>query len=103
IVNNATFARDRANPSGNISMSFPGSAHLSIEPQHPTDPPSDPALMHEITMVLQSVKDGDSRASEALLQLVYDQLRALARSRLKKEPGGGAGMTLDAKIGRAHV
>src|SRR3954467_4509746 len=52
--------------------------------------------MHEITMVLQSVKEGDSRASEALLQLVYDQLRALARSRLKREPGRGAGMTLDA-------
>src|SRR5262249_21529914 len=57
---------------------------------------SEPQLMHEITLVLQSVQQGDPRASEALLEMVYDQLRALARSRMKREPGGGAGMTLDA-------
>lgn len=52
--------------------------------------------MHEITLVLQAVERGDTKAADELLQLVYDQLRALARSRLSREPGGGAGMTLDA-------
>jgi RNA polymerase sigma factor (TIGR02999 family) len=51
---------------------------------------------HEITLVLEAVQRGDSKAADELLQLVYDQLRSLARSRMAREPGGGAGMTLDA-------
>jgi RNA polymerase sigma factor (TIGR02999 family) len=58
--------------------------------------PPDPAIMHEITLVLQSINHGDSDSADKLLGLVYDQLRALARSRMKQEPGGGQGMTLDA-------
>ena len=52
--------------------------------------------LHEITMVLAAVQRGDAKAADELLELVYDQLRALARSRMAREPGGGAGMTLDA-------
>lgn len=52
-----------------------------------------PAMRAEITRVLQTVA-GES--SEALLELVYDQLRQLARSRLAKEPQRGAGITLEA-------
>jgi RNA polymerase sigma factor (TIGR02999 family) len=57
---------------------------------------SDPELLQEITQVLKSVHGGDPRASESLLELVYQQLRRLARSRLRREPNRGAGMTLDA-------
>jgi RNA polymerase sigma factor (TIGR02999 family) len=52
--------------------------------------------LHEITMVLAAVQRGDAKAADELLQLVYDQLRVLARSRIAREPGGGAGMTLNA-------
>jgi RNA polymerase sigma factor (TIGR02999 family) len=58
--------------------------------------PPDPAVMNEITLVLQSINRGDAHSADKLLGLVYEQLRALARSRMKQEPGGGAGMTLDA-------
>ena len=62
---------------------------------HTNDTP-DPAVMDEITLVLQSINRGDAQSADKLLGLVYEQLRALARSRMKQEPGGGAGMTLDA-------
>lgn len=60
-------------------------------------PPS-PALVpaHEVTRVLKAVGEGDEKASEQLLDLLYDELRGLARARLAREPGGGAGMTLQA-------
>lgn len=48
---------------------------------------SDPA----ITCVLQAVAAGDPAAAEALLPLVYEKLRKLARSRMARE---GAGQTL---------
>jgi RNA polymerase sigma factor (TIGR02999 family) len=52
--------------------------------------------MHEITLAIQALQRGDPRASDELIQLVYAELRQLARSRLAHEPGGGAGMTLEA-------
>jgi len=57
--------------------------------------PSD-AQRHEITMAIQALQRGDPRASDELIELVYAELRELARSRLAREPGGGAGMTLEA-------
>ncbi|MDB5296264.1 MAG: sigma factor, partial [Phycisphaerales bacterium] len=38
--------------------------------------------------------DPDAAYAEALLPLVYDELRALAGSRLRREARGGAGLTL---------
>ena len=58
--------------------------------------PPDPAVMNDITLVLQSINRGDAQTADQLLGLVYEQLRALARSRMRQEPGGAAGMTLDA-------
>lgn len=52
--------------------------------------------MHDVTLALRSLQQGDPRATDQVLQLVYDELRHLARARAAKEPGGGAGMTLDA-------
>jgi RNA polymerase sigma factor (TIGR02999 family) len=56
----------------------------------------DSARGHEITRVLQSMNGGDRQGAAELLDLVYDELRAMARRRMRQEPGGGAGMTLDA-------
>jgi RNA polymerase sigma factor (TIGR02999 family) len=45
----------------------------------------------QVTQVLDAAAAGDPAASEALLPLVYDELRRLARQRLSHE---GAGLTL---------
>lgn len=50
---------------------------------------------HEVTQLLQAASGGDSKAARALLPLVYEELRKLAAARMAKEPGGGAGMTLE--------
>lgn len=41
-----------------------------------------------ITRILQAAMDGDAKAADDLLPLVYDALRSLAKSRLKKLPPG---------------
>jgi RNA polymerase sigma factor (TIGR02999 family) len=58
--------------------------------------PPDSAVMNDITLVLQSINHGDAQTADQLLGQVYEQLRALAHSRMRQEPGGAAGMTLDA-------
>lgn len=52
-----------------------------IQTNHPTSP-------YQVTQLLGAVKDGDPRASEQLLPLVYDELRRLARSYMGKEKEG---------------
>jgi RNA polymerase sigma factor (TIGR02999 family) len=44
--------------------------------------------MSEITQVLQAMGRGDSRASEELLPLVYDELRRHAAARMAQEAAG---------------
>ncbi|HYG25264.1 MAG TPA: sigma-70 family RNA polymerase sigma factor [Verrucomicrobiae bacterium] len=44
--------------------------------------------MSEITLVLDAIANGDRRASEDLLPLVYDELRRLAAVRLGRESAG---------------
>ena len=44
--------------------------------------------MSEITLMLQAVGRGESRASEDLLPLVYDELRHLAEARMAHETAG---------------
>lgn len=48
----------------------------------------DSAVMSAITLMLQAVGRGESRASEELLPLVYDELRHLAEARMAQEPVG---------------
>lgn len=50
----------------------------------------------DITLALRAVDRGDEFATDQLLKLVYAELRKLAHARLAKEPGRGAGMTLEA-------
>jgi len=42
----------------------------------------------QVTQVLNAAAAGDAQASEAILPLVYDELRALAQQRLAREPAG---------------
>ncbi len=42
----------------------------------------------QVTQLLNAADTGDSKASEAILPLVYDELRFLAQQRLAREPGG---------------
>jgi len=49
--------------------------------------------MNDVTGILSAVEQGDARAAEQLLPLVYDELRRLAAARLASE---APGQTLDA-------
>ena len=44
--------------------------------------------MNDVTRILQSIEQGDSRAAEELLPLVYDELRKLAAAKLANEAPG---------------
>ena len=44
--------------------------------------------MNDVTGLLEAIERGDSRAADELLPLVYDELRALAASRLAREAPG---------------
>lgn len=50
-------------------------------------------MSNDVTQILEAIDRGDPRASEALLPLVYDELRRLADARLAREH---AGQTLQA-------
>jgi RNA polymerase sigma factor (TIGR02999 family) len=42
----------------------------------------------DVTRILESIERGDSGSAEALLPLVYDELRRLATARMAQEPAG---------------
>ena len=44
--------------------------------------------MNDVTRILSAIEQGDSRASDQLLPLVYDELRKLAAARLAQERPG---------------
>src|SRR3954470_1542139 len=44
--------------------------------------------MNDVTRILSAIEQGDPRAAEALLPLVYDELRKLASRRLAQEKPG---------------
>ncbi len=45
-------------------------------------------MLSDVTRILQALEQGDPRAAEQLLPLVYDELRRLAASKLAKERPG---------------
>src|SRR5262245_33434417 len=45
-------------------------------------------LMSDVTRLLSAIEQGDCRASEQLLPLIYDELRKLAAQRLAQERPG---------------
>src|SRR5262245_10521666 len=50
--------------------------------------PQRPASMNDVTRILSAIEQGDPRASEELLPLVYGELRRLAKQRLAREKPG---------------
>ena len=44
--------------------------------------------MSDVTQILQAIEQGDARAADELLPLVYEELRKLAASRMAQEPPG---------------
>ncbi len=52
------------------------------------DGPGRPSAMTEVTQILASIEQGDPRAADKLLPLVYDELRRLAAQRLAQEKPG---------------
>lgn len=44
--------------------------------------------MNDVTRILAAMEEGDSAAAEALLPLVYRELRRLAAAKLAREPAG---------------
>ena len=44
--------------------------------------------MNDVTRILQCISNGDERAAEELLPIVYDELRRLASRQMAKEPSG---------------
>ena len=45
-------------------------------------------MNHDVTHLLQQLEGGDEKAADRLLPLVYDQLRLLAKQKLRHEPSG---------------
>lgn len=45
-------------------------------------------VMHDVTLILSAIEQGDPHASEKLLPLVYDELRKLASIHLSRESSG---------------
>jgi RNA polymerase sigma factor (TIGR02999 family) len=46
------------------------------------------AIVSDVTRILQSIADGDPRAAEELLPLVYNELRSLAAAKMAQENPG---------------
>jgi len=44
--------------------------------------------MSEVTRILTAIKQGDAKASEELLPLVYRELRRMAAHKMTNEPAG---------------
>jgi len=50
----------------------------------------------DVTRLLEAMDRDDPAAASELLPIVYEELRRLAHAQLDREPGGGAGQTLQA-------
>src|SRR5262245_65286544 len=51
-------------------------------------PARESSSMNDVTHILSAIEDGDAKAAEQLLPLVYDELRRLAAQRLAQEKPG---------------
>lgn len=55
---------------------------------------SDPGRVHAVAEILSNIQPGDERSMEALMPLVYAELKMLASRQLAQEARGGKGHTL---------
>src|SRR6266436_6435866 len=65
----------RQEPRPPIILALPSRAHYT-------------ARMADVTQLLEAIQQGQPQAAEQLLPLVYDELRKLARSKLRQEKPG---------------
>ncbi len=54
----------------------------------PKPPPGSGASMSEVTHILEAIQQGNAKAAEELLPLVYDELRKLAAQKMAREQLG---------------
>jgi len=47
--------------------------------------------MSDVTCILTAIEQGDARAADKLLPLVYEELRRLAAKKMSRESPGGVG------------
>ena len=59
-----------------------------------TDSLPDPTPPSDVTVLLQRVEDGDETAFDALIPLIYDDLRRIAERRMRDEADGRYGPRL---------
>jgi RNA polymerase sigma factor (TIGR02999 family) len=64
------------------------SSDIQVASYHDLEKMSHEAQSAQVTEILRQVQAGEPGASQRLLPVVYDQLRALARARLAKTPPG---------------
>src|SRR6476660_8044963 len=76
----------------NLGAYLEPDARLRLVPSDVVAPwnlrPVPPDPMNDVTRILSAIEQGDPRASEELLPLVYRELRRLARQRLAREKPG---------------
>jgi RNA polymerase sigma factor (TIGR02999 family) len=60
---------------------------VPLDPEE-SDPPSDTAPAGEVTVLLARVRDGDDSAKDRLFELVYAELRSIARRELSRRTSG---------------
>src|SRR5262245_49746793 len=59
-------------------------------------------LVADVTQILSAIEQGDPRAANELLPLVYDELRKLAAARMAAEPAGQT-LTATALVHEAYL
>jgi len=67
-----------------------------------TDSSPEPASPSDVTLLLQRVEDGDERAFDDLIPLIYEDLRHIAERRLRDEAEGHT-LTTTAVVHEAYV
>lgn len=81
-------ARDRSRVSAQNPA--PDSARMDMGPQATADTSRNPGdRWGRITRMLQRLEAGDREAVDSVIPLVYDELKKLARSHLRREAGAG--------------
>lgn len=67
---------------------FDRAPSLERSPDNDTGGPTASSLMTDVTRILTAIDQGDSKAAERLLPLVYEELRKLAAQKLAAEKPG---------------
>lgn len=78
-------------------ITFSGIMGATADPMAPDSPSPN------VSQILDAIAGGDRYATDQLLPLVYDELRRLARFRLKREQAGGGTLQATALVHEAYL